>query len=303
MSDVTRAYKSALQISYNADSKFIIMSDTHRGTGTKNDNFKNNKDLFLSALRRYYKDDFTYIELGDSEELWENRDINKIVNTHLDVYLLFKKFFRKNRLYLIYGNHDMEKKSPKFVEEHFYRYYDEKSRKHKKLLYGIKMHEAAVLKNEYYDGEVFLLHGHQVDILNNRFWRLARFLVRYFWRPLQDLGIKDPTRTAKVYEKKKAVERKMTEWIIENKIMMITGHTHKPMFSDFDTPAYFNDGSCVSDDAITAIEIQNDEICLVKWFYRINKKGNKILTREIMADPIQIKKYYDFQADIEKTTA
>lgn len=294
MSDVTRAYNNAKVIEYDENSKFVIMSDVHRGIGTKNDEFKNNKDLFMSSLKKYYQNGFTYIELGDGDELWEHRDMSLIIENYLDVFLLLKKFYKKNRLYLMYGNHDMEKCSPKFVEQYFYNYYDKEKNKKRKLFKNINIHEAIILKNKQYGGETFLLHGHQVDILNNRFWRLARFLVRYLWTPLQHIGIKDPTRTAKVYEKKKAVERRLTEWIIKNKVLMITGHTHKPMFSDFDTPAYFNDGSCVSEDAITAIEIENDNIVLAKWYYRINKDGNKILTRNVMEGPEEIKKYFDY---------
>lgn len=294
MSDVTRAYNNAKVIEYDENAKFVLMSDIHRGIGTKNDEFKNNKDLFVSSLKRYYNNGFTYIELGDGDELWEHRDMSLIIKRYLDVFLVFKKFLKKDRLHLLYGNHDMEKRSTKFAEQHFYSYYDEKKNKTRKLFKGIKIQEAIILKRKLCGGEIFLLHGHQVDILNNRFWRFARFLVRYLWMPLQHLGIKDPTRTAQVYEKKKTVERKLTEWIIEHKVMMITGHTHKPMFSDFDTPAYFNDGSCVSEEAITAIEIESDNIILVKWYYKINKKGNKILMRETMAGPAKISEYFDY---------
>lgn len=292
MSDVTKAYNNAKKIIYKDNSKFVIMSDIHRGYKRKHDNFADNEDIYMAALKRYYKDNFTYIELGDGEELWENRSMDVIVQTYLDVYLLFRKFYKKNRLYLIYGNHDIEKRNPKFAEQHLYEYYDANKKKHKDLLKGINIYESIILESKNYEGEIFLLHGHQVDMLNNRFWRLARFLVRLLWKPLEHIGIKDPTSTAQVYEKKKAVEKKLTEWIIENKVMMITGHTHKPMFSDFDTPAYFNDGSCVSEDAITAIEIENDEISLVKWYYEKNKNGDKIVTKENMAEPAKIKEYF-----------
>jgi len=299
MLDVTRAYNNAKEIIYKNSSKFVIMSDIHRGDNRKHDNFAQNKDLYMAVLKRYYKDDFTYIELGDGEELWENRSMDLIVETYLDIYLLQKKFYKKGRLHIIYGNHDMEKKSQKFVEDHLYQYYDKKKQKHKDLFKGIKTYEAIVLKTKHHGGEIFLLHGHQVDFLNNRLWRLARFMVRLLWKPLEHIGVKDPTRTAQIYEKKKAVEKRLTEWIIENKVIMITGHTHKPMFSDFDTPAYFNDGSCVSDDAITAIEIQNDEIALIKWYYKINEDGDKIVTKETMAGPENINKYFEHQANLE----
>ena len=49
------------------------------------------------------------------------------------------------------------------------------------------------------DKDIFMLHGHQVDLLNGTFWRLARFLVRHVWKNLERFGIRDLTRAAKNY--------------------------------------------------------------------------------------------------------
>ena len=51
------------------------MSDCHRGQGTEGDNFLKNQNLFLGALEYYNHRGFIYIELGDGDELCENRKI------------------------------------------------------------------------------------------------------------------------------------------------------------------------------------------------------------------------------------
>ena len=85
------------------------------------------------------------------------------------------------------------------------------------------------------------------------------------------------------------MERKLTEWILENKHMLIAGHTHKAMFSDFDVPPYFNDGCCVRKGELTAIEIEDEKITLIKW-----KQGNKGngYERIVLGGPENISKYF-----------
>ncbi len=62
-------------------------------------------NLFVAALRYYAKNRFTYIELGDGDELWENRKMEQIAEVHGEVFELLAQFYRKRRLYMIYGNH------------------------------------------------------------------------------------------------------------------------------------------------------------------------------------------------------
>jgi hypothetical protein len=50
------------------DTKLIIMSDMHRGDGTRSDDFAHNSLIYKCALDYYLANGFTYIELGDAEE-------------------------------------------------------------------------------------------------------------------------------------------------------------------------------------------------------------------------------------------
>lgn len=77
--------------------------------------------------------------------------------------------------------------------------------------------------------DIYLTHGHQADFLNSVLWPVSRFLVRYIWRPLEQLGIPDPTSAAKNHRKKKSSEKRLARWAAQQHHLLITGHTHHPM--------------------------------------------------------------------------
>ena len=57
----------------STDTKIVVMSDMHRGDGTGSDDFAHNSLIFKCALDYYLDKGFTYVELGDAEEFWENK--------------------------------------------------------------------------------------------------------------------------------------------------------------------------------------------------------------------------------------
>jgi hypothetical protein len=65
-------------ILFDDSSKFIFFSDCHRGDNSWADNFSPNQLLMFHALTYYYDQGYTYIEVGDGDELWENRDFRTI---------------------------------------------------------------------------------------------------------------------------------------------------------------------------------------------------------------------------------
>lgn len=60
------------------------MSDCRRGWGNTSHNFLQSQTLFLGALEYYLEKGFTYIELGDGDELWKNRTTEQIIEAHSD---------------------------------------------------------------------------------------------------------------------------------------------------------------------------------------------------------------------------
>jgi UDP-2,3-diacylglucosamine pyrophosphatase LpxH len=295
-----KAFASAEQIPFDDSSRIVLMSDCHRGDGSWADDFSKNQNVYFAALTHYYKENFTYIELGDGDELWENRRLIDIKQTHSDVFWLLSKFYRAGRLHMIYGNHDMVKRNKSFVKVNLNEYFNEPKRKFSSLFKGITIHEGLILKHRDTEDKIFLVHGHQVDCLNNQFWKLARFLVRYLWRPLTNLGVNDPTRTAKNYEKKEKAEKRLTDWVMKEKHMLIAGHTHRPMFPETNEAPYFNDGSCVHPRCITAIEISEGNIILVKWSVKTKEDGTLYVGREVLAGPRRLREYFECKERVRK---
>ena len=73
--------------------------------------------------------------------------------------------------------------------------------------------------------------------------------------------------------------------------MTITGHTHRPRFPDIGDIPFFNDGSCVHPRTITGLEIENDEISLIKWFIATKKDGTLQIRRRVLEGPKSLSDY------------
>ena len=275
-----KIFKKSKIMEIDDNTKLVIMSDCHRGAGDNFDNFIKNRNIFLYALTYYYDNGFTYVELGDGDEMWEVKDYKNIIEEHISTFLKLKRFYDSDRLIMIYGNHDIDKKIPEVLSKYFYRYYDKLLKQKKTLLKGLKVEESLILKYDKYD--IFLIHGHQVDFLNGRFWKLSRFLVRYVWRFFERVGVKDPTSAAKNNEVIKKIEKRLEKWSIENNKILISGHTHRATFPKVGQSLYFNDGSCIHPNGITALEIENGNITLVKWLFELNEEGIVFVKRNIL---------------------
>lgn len=289
-----RAYKQAKRIQFNDNSKFILFSDCHRGDASFADDFANNRNVYFHALSYYYNQKFTYIELGDGDELWENLFFKDIFEANKNIYLLMQQFFNDNRLELIYGNHDFVYRNENFVKKNLHEYFEPKVGEKTPLFPNIKFNEAIVLEQQDSKQELFLTHGHQADFMNYVGWKINKFLVRVLWKPLQVWGIKDPTSPAKNYVELIKVERRIKEWISNNNNKItITGHTHRPRFPKPDdvTINYFNDGSCVHPRSITGIEIENGKIALIKWFIDTKEDGTLQIKKDFLEGPESISKY------------
>lgn len=288
MSSITRiskAFEEALRLPLCRRSKYILFSDCHRGIGNANDNFLKNEYLYLAALQFYFARGFTYLELGDGDELWENRSIQKIKEMHRHSFDMMAKFYAAGRFYAIYGNHDMEKKKPEFSKKYFHSYYCERQLCECLLFPGMVFYPAIILKDEMHKKDIYLTHGHQADPLNSTFWRLARFLVRYVWRPLEGIGVPDPTSAAKNNRKKKQSEQLLSDWAKRNNHILITGHTHHPMAGHAGSP-YLNTGSCIHPSGITGIEIENRCMTLVKWSVAARPDLTMYAAREVLGETV-----------------
>lgn len=237
------AFQNAPLLPITANTKYVFFSDCHRGTGGNNDNFLKNKNCYLAALDYYYQNGFCYVEAGDGDELWENKNFHQIQEIHEDIFSMLSYFQKWRRLYMLYGNHDMIKK------------------------WCGNVYEALIFHSENSVIDLRVTHGHQADFLNSVLWKLARFLVRYLWTPLESLGMLNPTSAAKNNIKREIIEKRLITYAQMNDCLILCGHTHRPVLGNSTSP-YFNCGSCVHPNGITCIELTGFEVRLVKWQVR-----------------------------------
>lgn len=291
-SRLDEVYERAPRLKIGRGAKIVCMSDCHRGVGNRGDNFLMNRNLFFAALEYYYNRCFTYAELGDGDELWENLSLKRIVEIHSDIFVLLSRFYAQGRLIQLFGNHDRKKNRQSFVEAHCGRYCDGRDCM-SSLLSGLEVREGVVLESTENGRELLLVHGHQGDLLNDTLWPVAAFLVRFVWRKLELLGVYDPTSAARNYKKRKKTEKRLEEWADKRGIMVVAGHTHRPVLPAPGEGLYLNDGSCVHPRGITALELENGMLTLVKWSVKVGVGRVLSVEREILAGPYPLRKYWE----------
>lgn len=284
------SFEDAPVLPLDFQSRYILFSDCHRGDGRANDNFLKNEFLYLAALRHYYERGYTYLEVGDGDELWENRSMGKIKEVHPHSFEMLGRFFRDGRLYMIYGNHDMVKGKEAFSGKYFQQYYCDQRMCQHPLCPGMSFYSGLILRDSMGKKDIYVTHGHQASVMNSTFWKVNRFLVRYLWRNLEFLGVPDPTSAAKNNTRKAKTEKLLSKWAKEQEILLITGHTHRPMMGSVDSP-YFNTGSCVHPAGITGIEIEHRCITLVKWSLGTRDDQSVYVKREVLGNKVCIEDY------------
>lgn len=282
-----RVFNTARQrpIEFGDSDKFVLFSDCHRGDNSWIDDFAQNSVLFHHALCRYFGDGFTYVEVGDGDELWENADFAEIRREHDHVFAAMVDFHKAGRLHLIWGNHDIERQDPRKVREQLHSYHDHRERKQKELFGEVTVREGLVLRHAGTGQQFFVVHGHQGGGVNDRHWRVGRFAVRHLWRHLQFFGVHDPTRPSQNIRQQHEVEDNITAWICTNRQPVICGHTHRSSFPRTGEAPYFNTGSCVHPRSITGIEVVGGEICLIKWWLKPDDDAIVRATREVLVGP------------------
>ncbi len=289
---LTQVYQNSFEVPFDQTSRLILFSDVHRGDNSWADDFAHNQSLFFFALEHYFKEGFTYIELGDGDELWENKHFSDVRLAHSHVFWRMSEFYKLGRMHLLHGNHDMERSDPNVVAETLFSYIDEHTGEKKPLFPDIKIHEGIILRHTPSNGTIFLVHGHQGDPINDQYWKIARFLCRSFWRQAQLIAAHDPTSPATNFKKRDIIENRILEWVRSRNQPTIIGHTHAPSFPDEGTPPFYNDGCSVHPRCITGIEIDRGEIMLIKWWIRPDEDGRLCVVREILEGPRQVQSLF-----------
>jgi predicted phosphodiesterase len=270
-----------------AASRFIIFSDMHKGNRDAGDDFKKSEFNYVEALKHYNQLNYSFINLGDSEEMWKYK-APEVLPAYADT-LRTEALFLPNRYYKTFGNHDLLWKNKLDVDHYLKPYFG----------MPLPVFEGIVLKMLIKDGPltIFLTHGHQGDKMsdNNAF---STWLVSHLWAPVQrylQINVNTPSKDDSL---KHQHNRIMFEWSSNRKnILLVTGHTHNPVFASgkysshpsnhFEgampeniKPTYFNTGCCCfSDGDITGIELSGNFIRLVKW-HTDNGMAKKLVLEE-----------------------
>jgi predicted phosphodiesterase len=306
--------KKGIIIDFDASrQKFIILSDQHKGARNGADDFAQAEKNYLAALSYYYQNNFYYINLGDSEELWENT-LPAVKKHNAATFEKEKMFLRQNRFTKIFGNHDLYWGNDPLASFELETIYGQK----------VTIYEGIILRTGFNEHalQIFCTHGHQGDKQSDGNW-FSKWFVASVWQPLQAYLKINPNTPAYNTQLKTLHNTLMYEWSSSRKnTLLVTGHTHQPVFAsltllerlyqqleiarqqkdtaavkeitshitgrlvkgeegmDFTkfTPGYFNSGCCCfSDGDITGIEIADGKIRLVKWEYEQGASERKIL--------------------------
>ena len=257
------------------NNRFIIFSDQHKGNRSWADDFSASEKNYIAALSHYNSNGYTFINLGDSEELWKFTP-QQILPANKEAFTA-ESAFQPKRYYKTFGNHDLIWKNRLDVVMLLKNIF----------ILPLPVYEGIVLRNNSAGSslDIFLTHGHQGDLMsdNNAF---STWIVAHIWLPLQRylrININSPSKDFTLRNKH---NKMMYDWSSRQKnLLLITGHTHNPVFASgkyfdhpsnkIDTgkttdaikPSYFNTGCCCfSDGDITGIEIEGGYIRLIKWY-------------------------------------
>lgn len=245
------------------ESRLIFFSDLHRGDGGESDLFMPNKGLFLHALTHYQAAGYTYVEVGDGDELWMDYDFTAVRQAHGAVFDLLHQLYAQRRLILLYGNHDLRENgrvSP---------YKD-----------GLPTRESVLLHHQDSGQTIFVCHGHQADLTSERFYAVTRLTNRHFWRYLQQLGViqlriggaethnlQQLPKALRVwsYSQPRRIEQRLMEWSATQRQPLICGHTHFAAWQTQRDQPYFNIGSGILPGTLTGLEIHQGNLYAVSW--------------------------------------
>ena len=275
----------------DANSRFIIFSDQHKGNGDYADDFRGCEMNYINALKYYHENDFTFINLGDSEELWKYKP-DQVLPKCIEAFKAEGAFQQKKKYIKTFGNHDLLWKNKIDVNIFLKPYF----------LLPLPVWEAVLLKLSINETllSILLTHGHQGDKMSDNN-RLSTWLVAHIWTPFQRylrINVNTPSTDEHLRNKHNRI---MYDWSSRTKnMLLITGHTHQPVFAsgrysdhvsnDFEKPdlhpvkpSYFNSGCCCFNDGdITGIEIADGFIRLIRWHNNAGHSEKTILEEKAL---------------------
>lgn len=276
-----KAFQLSPHLSFDDNSRLIFISDAHRGVNNRDDMFAPNANLFRHALTHYFDQEYTFVEVGDGDELWHNRDFRNIRRTYPQIFDLFAHFQQRDRLHLIVGNHD----SPRGL-------FDPMEKDGIPVYQGLRLTYAPTRQT------LFAVHGHQADPNGDSNWDAARWQSRHIMKYLLRLGIDkfhhfeepkpdfpDPVRLMRLpvwfgewaLTKAYQLESAIQIWSAKERQIVISGHTHMINFPQKNELPHFNTGHCITPGYLTGLEIDQGMMSMVKWTERDGHFSRSVL--------------------------
>ena len=204
--------------------RFIIFSDQHKGAGNGADDFMLCETAYLAALDYYAVNNFHFIALGDCEELWEN-SLSRVLKKQEASFERYRSFAAKGQFHKVIGNHDLDWKNDPLVMAQV------------KSIFrtDLSIYDGVLLQTTINGRplEILCTHGHQGDKASDGNW-FSKFFVAKIWAPLQSWLKINPNTPAYDSQLKTLHNQLMYEWsVLQNNLLLITGHTHQPVFASF----------------------------------------------------------------------
>jgi UDP-2,3-diacylglucosamine pyrophosphatase LpxH len=206
-----------------ATDRYIIFSDQHKGARNGADDFWRCERAYNAAMAYYYANGSTLVELGDVEELWEERP-RPVLDAYQHSLMLSARFQSAGRYLRIYGNHDDAWSFRDQVQRYLADVYG-------KELVVYESARLRVMDGDHELGFIWLVHGHQGTTDSDRFSWLSRLVVRFFWRPVQRLFNISLNTPAKDWLLRERHNIALYNWAAaQSRLLLIAGHTHRPVF-------------------------------------------------------------------------
>lgn len=250
-------FTAAPEIAFDQTSRLVFFADTHRGTKDKGDAFAPNEPIFLHALDHYYGRGFTYIEVGDGDELWLNQQFDPIRHAYHQIFERLHRFAAERRLHLLLGNHEISHRG--------------QSRLFKD---GLEAVEGLVLRQRRTNQRLFVVHGHQADPSCDQFLTWSHYFTRFMnqWGmgsadvpEVEEASLRGRVLASWGAYSQSRIESRLRSWASLRRHILITGHTHRPYVPHYEQEPYFNTGSCLGEREITGLELVRNGLQMVKW--------------------------------------
>ena len=253
--------KKGVVLTLKENSRIIVFSDQHRGRKNGADDFMKAEGSYLLALEHYFQNKFQFISLGDSEELWENL-LSQVKKNNALTFEAEKKFVLQDRFFKIFGNHDLYWDNSPIATQQLKTIYGKKLRVFEGVILEIEDKKQLAIgnmqsttktnypsvqkKKSATDDEslpidncpltIFLTHGHQGDASSDGNW-FSKFFVANSWASLQSYLRVNFNTPAYDEDLKTSHNLIMYEWSAKyNDLVLITGHTHQPVFESLTHP-------------------------------------------------------------------